>query len=59
MATKLSPFIANYDRKLRMGANIRRKGKVEKVTVCREDEKSSRRSWSSIKKSTRRDEATS
>ena len=51
--------MANYDRKLRMGANIRRKEKVEKVTVCREDEKSSRRSWSSIKKSTRRDEATS
>jgi len=31
-ATKISSFIANYGRELRMGANIRRKGKVEKVT---------------------------
>ena len=30
-ATKVLPFIANYGRELRMGANIRRKGKVEKV----------------------------
>ena len=31
LATKVSPFIVNYDRKLRMGGNIRKKGKVEKV----------------------------
>jgi len=30
-ATKVSPFMVNYDRELRMGADIRRKGKVEKV----------------------------
>ena len=30
-ATKVSPFMANYGRKLRMGADIRRKGKVEKA----------------------------
>ena len=30
-ATKILPFIVNYGRELRMGANIRRKGKVEKV----------------------------
>ena len=30
-ATKISLFIANYGRKLRMEANIRRKGKVKKV----------------------------
>jgi len=30
-ATKISPFIANYRRELRMGADIRRKEKVEKV----------------------------
>jgi len=30
-ATKVSPFIANYGRELRMGANIRRKEKIEKV----------------------------
>ena len=29
---KMSLFIANYSRKLRMGVNIRRKGKIEKVT---------------------------
>ena len=30
--TKISPFIANYGRKLRMRADIRKKGKVKKVT---------------------------
>jgi len=29
--TKVSPFIANYSRKLRMGIDLRRKGKIEKV----------------------------
>ena len=31
-ATKVLPFIANYGRELKMGANIRRKEKIEKVT---------------------------
>jgi len=31
-ATKILLFIANYGRELRMGADIRKKGKVEKVT---------------------------
>ena len=31
-ATKVSLFMTNYRRELRMGANIRKKGKVEKVT---------------------------
>ena len=31
-ATKVSPFIANYGKELRMGGDIRRKGKVESVT---------------------------
>ena len=30
-ATKVSPFIANYERELKIGADIRRKGKVEKA----------------------------
>ena len=30
--TKVSPFIENYRRKVRMGGDIRRKEKVEKVT---------------------------
>ena len=30
-ATKVSPFMANYGRELRMGSNIRKRGKVEKV----------------------------
>ena len=30
--TKISPFIANYGRELRMGVNIRRKGKIKKIT---------------------------
>jgi len=32
IATKVSPFIANYGRELRMGGNIRKKGKVESAT---------------------------
>jgi len=31
-ATKMSPFMANYERELRMGGDIRRKGKIEKAT---------------------------
>ena len=31
-ATKMSPFMANYERELRMGVDIRKKGKVEKTT---------------------------
>ena len=30
--TKMSPFMANYERELRMGENIRKKGKVESAT---------------------------
>ena len=30
-ATKILPFMANYGRELRMGGNIRKRGKVEKV----------------------------
>jgi len=32
MATKVSPSIANYDRDLKMGVDIRRKEKVRKAT---------------------------
>ena len=31
-ATKVSSFMANYGRELRMGGNIKKRGKVEKVT---------------------------
>ena len=31
-ATKVSPFIANYRRELRMGADIRKKRKIKKTT---------------------------
>jgi len=31
MATKVLPFIANYGRELRIGGDIRRRGKVEKA----------------------------
>ena len=30
--TKVSPFMANYGRKMRMGGDIRKKGKVENAT---------------------------
>jgi len=32
IATKVLPFMANYGRELRMGDDIRKKGKVEKAT---------------------------
>ena len=32
-ATKMSLFIVSYSRELRIGVNIRRKEKVEKVTI--------------------------
>jgi len=32
LVMKLLPFITNFSRKLRMEADIRRKGKIEKVT---------------------------
>ena len=31
-ATKVSPFMANYRREMRMGGDIRKRGKVEKAT---------------------------
>jgi len=31
--TKVSPFMANYGKELRMGGDIRRKGKVESTTM--------------------------
>jgi len=31
-ATKVSPFMANYRKEVRMGGDIRKKGKVESVT---------------------------
>ena len=32
LTTKISPFMVNYSRELRIGADIRKKGKVEKTT---------------------------
>jgi len=32
MTTKVSPFMANYRRELRMGEDIKKRGKVEKAT---------------------------
>ena len=32
MATKISPFMANYGKELRMGRDIRKKGKIESAT---------------------------
>jgi len=32
LITKMSPFMANYGRELRMGIDLRRKGNMEKVT---------------------------
>ena len=32
MATKVLPFMANYERELRMGGDIKKKGKIESTT---------------------------
>ena len=32
LTTKMSPFMANYRRELRMGMDLRRKEKMEKMT---------------------------
>jgi len=53
--TKISLFMANYGRKLRIEADIKRKD----TGVCRKYEESSGKSQSSIKKGAGRDEATS
>ena len=33
MTTKVSPFMANYRKELKMGGDIRRRGKVESATM--------------------------
>jgi len=55
-ATKMSPFMANYGKELRMGGDIRRKGKVESATEFVENEESSRGSRGSIEEDAGRDE---
>jgi len=52
LATKVSPFMANYGRELRMGANIRKKDRKDD-RVCTENDKISRESQGGIEKSTR------
>ena len=58
-ATKVLPFIVNYGKELRIGADIKKKEKVKSNRICRENKKNSRESWSSVKKSIRRDKETS
>jgi len=55
--TKISLFLANYERKLWMEADIRRKRKIE--TITKFNEKGARGSKSNIEEDTGRDEATS
>ena len=51
IATKVSPFMSNYGRELRMEANIRRKSR-ESDRICRKNEESTRESRSSIEEGT-------
>ena len=57
MATKVSLFIANYGRKLRIKVDIRRKEKIDN-RICRKNKEDLERSGSNIKKSTKRDKIT-
>jgi len=59
-ATKVSPFIANYGRELRIGTDIKRKEKVEKGNkIYGKNKKYSRESRDSIKESLEENETTS
>ena len=57
--TKVSPFMANYDRELRMRADIRKKGKVEKMTEFAERMKKIYKEAGAAVKKTERYEETS
>ena len=58
--TKLSPFIANYRREMRMEVDLRRKRKDGKGNgICGENEKDTGRSRSGIEKGIRGNEETS
>ena len=62
LTTKVSLFMANYRRELRIEVDIRRKGKMEKGEsnrIFRKNEEGTRRSRDSIKKNTGRDEKAS
>ena len=60
LATKMSLFIVNYGRELRMRVDIRRKRKLKKRNrVCKKNKEGSERGWSSIKKSSGGNEAVS
>ena len=59
-ATKVSPFIANYGRELRIGTDIKRKEKVEKDNkIYGKNKKYSRESRDNIKESLEENETTS
>jgi len=56
LITKVFLFIANYRRELRMGADIKKKGKSrESDRVCRKNKESTEGSRGSIEKSPGRD----
>jgi len=52
LVTKISPFIVNYDRKLRNVMDIRRKSRKDN-RVCKENEEITRESRSNIEKGLR------
>jgi len=59
LATKVLPFMVNYGKKLRIEADIRRKGNMEKsIEFVERLRKVQKEGWSSIEKSTRRDKET-
>ena len=54
-ATKIFPFIANYGRELKMGRNIRKKGKVEKAMEFLERMKKVQKEAGAVLKKTQED----
>jgi len=58
-ATKISPFMVNYDRELRMEVNTRKRKIRKDNRICRRNKEDTRESWSSIEKGTREDKVAS
>ncbi len=58
LVTKVSLFMANYGRELKMGADIRKKKNKEGDRVFGKNKESTGGSWDGVKKKTREDKAT-
>jgi len=59
LATKMSLFIENYGKEMRIGVNIKKEKSGKSNRICKKDKKGTRRSKSSTEESTERNEKAS